>query len=205
VQVIVNGVGLSFGEVRVLDAVDLALEPGECVALVGPSGSGKSTLLGVVGGLIPPDEGSVHRLPVGSPLVTWITQTTSVLARRSVLDNVRLGLYATGTGPDEAIESATRALTAVGLEHLAQRRASSLSGGERQRLVVARALIAQPGLVLADEPTAQLDRQNADAMVDSLIDNRPRETTVVIATHDPLVAARCDRVLRIESGTVLER
>lgn len=202
---IVAGVGLSFGEVRVLDAVDLTLGPGECVALVGPSGSGKSTLLGVLGGLIPPDEGSVRHLPVESRLVTWITQTTSVLARRSVLDNVRLGLYATGAEPDEAIGRATSALTAVGLERFAQRRASSLSGGERQRLVVARALIARPGLVLADEPTAQLDRHNADAMVNSLIDNRPSETTTVIATHDPLVAARCDRLLRIESGAVLEQ
>lgn len=210
----VEAVSHRYGQRAVLSDVSFEVAEGETVALMGPSGSGKTTLLSIIGALIEPSEGRVlldgedlcskSGAMLRSQVFAWVFQTVNVLGRRSAIDNVSLGLVARGHPPQRAREHARHALSAVGLGPMAERSAASLSGGELQRVCVARALAASPRLVLADEPTGQLDRRTSDEVADALIGKRTAESAVLIATHDPDVASRCQRVVRLVDGRAVE-
>jgi ABC-type lipoprotein export system ATPase subunit len=181
---------------------------------MGPSGSGKTTLLGILGLLFTPSQGGVlldgapvshrRRTALRASAFAWVFQGANVVSHRSALDNAALGLLARGARVREAEEAARAALDAVGIGQLAGKAANTLSGGELQRVCVARAIAARPRFILADEPTGQLDHANTEGVIQALIGNRPDGAAVVIATHDPEVAAHCDRIVRLRDGVVVK-
>lgn len=170
-----------FGSRGLFESLDLVMNEGDVVFIVGPSGSGKSTLLSIIGGLFPPSAGTVTR---SGGAVGWVLQDTTGLARRSVLDNARLFAEIDGDGRRSSKEQAESALSAVGLLDRRSACAQTLSGGENQRLCVARALACHRRLLLVDEPTSQLDRENAELVMSALSDEGLRRRTVVVVTHD---------------------
>ena len=193
-----------YGDRVILDGFDATLREGSLVGVVGPSGVGKSTLLGLMSGELRAPRGSIRYpdLPGGperlaATAVGWIMQTTNVFGRRSVLDNVLLPTWIGGVRRRDAAAAAREALARVGLADLAERRCASLSGGERQRVAMARALAGRAPVVLADEPTASLDRANRDQLTDLLAGAADGGVLVVVATHDPAVAARCDAMIEL--------
>jgi ABC-type lipoprotein export system ATPase subunit len=199
----------------ILYDVSLAIERGSTLAIAGPSGSGKTTLLAILGLLLAPTEGEItidgESVPrsgaalsfLRSDVFGWVFQTVNVLARRPVIDNAALACLSRGMTRAEASARALSALQSVGLGGMAERAANTLSGGELQRLCIARAIAAGSRFLLADEPTGQLDRSTSDEVVDALLRSRPPETALVLVTHDPLVAARCDSVVSIIDGRVV--
>lgn len=191
----------------VLRGVDLDVQGGEVVAVVGPSGSGKTTLLALLGGLLPVQTGDVRVVDARgtahppSGLVAWVLQTANVLIDRTVLDNVCLGGFSRGLGRGEAAEEARRRLAEVGLGDRADDPVRLLSGGEVQRVAIARALASGRPVLLADEPTGQLDARTTDSVLSVLL-RRDDGRAVVVVTHDPEVARRCDRVLTLHNGVL---
>jgi putative ABC transport system ATP-binding protein len=201
--------------VEVLRGVDLDVQPGELVALIGRSGSGKSTLLNVIAGLEPPDGGTVRvegvdlgRLDDGRRTVFRrdrigiVFQAFNLIPVLSALDNVALPARLAGAGA-EAVRRARELLERVSLEGRADAFPDELSGGEQQRVATARALVNRPAVVLADEPTGNLDAESAErtlALLAGLAGEDGR--TVLLATHDPAAAARAGRVLALEDGRV---
>jgi len=199
-----------------LESIDLDVAAAEWVAIVGESGSGKSTLLHLVAGLDRPDRGDVRLGGIildstdDDALALWrrrnvgfVFQAFHLLPYLSVADNVSLPLALLGVAGGERARRAAAALAAVGLAGTASRRPGSLSGGELQRAAIARALIHEPRLVLADEPTGNLDAANAATVLDCLRDAVKRAgAAAVMVTHSPLAASRADRVLRLAAGTL---
>ena len=197
-----------------LESIDLDVAAAEWVAIVGESGSGKSTLLHLVAGLDRPDRGDVSLGGIildstdDDALALWrrrnvgfVFQAFHLLPYLSVADNVSLPLALLGVSGGERARRAAAALEAVGLTGTASRRPGSLSGGELQRAAIARALIHEPRLVLADEPTGNLDAANAATVLDCLRDAVKRAgAAAVMVTHSPLAASRADRVLRLAAG-----
>lgn len=201
------------GRLQALRGVDLAIDGGEAVAITGPSGCGKSTLLSILGGLDRPTSGTVlvdgAEIGAREPLhlyrartAGFVFQLHNLLPGMTILDNVAAPLVGAGamSGRDRRAR-ALAMLEAVGLASRANARPPALSGGERQRAAVARALVASPRLVLADEPTGNLDSA-AGAVVAELLfaQVRAHGATLILATHDPSLAARCDRVLTMRDG-----
>ena len=198
----------------VLRGLDLTLEQGEMVAIVGASGVGKSTLLHVLGGLDSPDSGTVRinqeeiwRLSDAELVafrnrhVGFVFQFHHLLPEFTALENAEMPLRIARRPAGERKERATLLLDRVGLSERLQHKPGMLSGGEQQRVAIARALVMQPTLLLADEPTGDLDEHTADALHDLLREmHRERGLTSVIATHNPRLAAACDRILRLEDG-----
>ena len=201
---------------EVLRGVDLRIAPGESIAITGPSGCGKSTLLHILGTLDRPDAGTVtlfnedalaldeaglSRLRANR--IGFIFQLHHLLPHLSALENVLVPTLAGSDRPDRnaALDRARKLLDRVGLgEHL-NKKPSQLSGGEQQRVAVVRALIRQPGLLLADEPTGALDATNGKALMDLLLElNAEHQTALVVVTHDPNLAALMKRPLRIADG-----
>jgi ABC-type lipoprotein export system ATPase subunit len=182
------------------------VHPGERIAVVGPSGSGKSTLLHLMAGLEVPTAGEVSWPELGGPRGTpgrigVVFQGPSLLPALDVAENVALPLVLAGVADRAAIELALRSLDEIGIGWLAAALPDRLSGGQAQRVAVARVLAGRPALVLADEPTGQLDRDTAAALVDTLLRVTARlGAAVVIATHDPAVAARLDRAWTMRDG-----
>ncbi|WP_222126870.1 ABC transporter ATP-binding protein [Curtobacterium pusillum] len=173
--------------------VDRTFEEGTVTALVGPSGSGKSTLLAILAGMVRPTHGTVHRPDRCRPL--WVFQNPHGVARRRVLDHVATPFVARGDDRRSADVRSLAVLERFGLGHRAHARFAELSGGEAQRLMLARGIASAPGLMLVDEPTAQLDRATADDVNRAIGALADSGTVVVVATHDDDTRAACDAVL----------
>jgi putative ABC transport system ATP-binding protein len=213
-----TGVNIHLGRgparVHVLRDIDLKIKRGEAVGLVGPSGSGKSTLLMVLAGLERPNSGSV--LVEGNDLakldedqlarfrgarIGIVFQSFHLIPTITALENVAMPLELQGA-PD-AFARAREELAAVGLADRTSHYPAQLSGGEQQRVALARAIASNPAILVADEPTGNLDDATGTAIIDLIFDlKRARGTTLVLVTHDPALAARCDRVVRMRSGRV---
>ena len=201
--------------VHALRGVDVGIRQGEMVAIMGPSGSGKSTLMNILGCLDRPTAGTyildgqeVSRLTsrqqarVRSKQIGFVFQTFNLLPRASALRNVELPLLYAGVGKRDRL--AREALSAVGIGHRATHRPNELSGGERQRVAIARALVNKPSLILADEPTGNLDSRTGEEIL-GIFERIHREgNTVVLVTHDPNVADRCERRIRILDGRIAD-
>ncbi|MDR0592312.1 MAG: ATP-binding cassette domain-containing protein [Bifidobacteriaceae bacterium] len=193
-RVRLNQVGHGFPSRPLLfDQITRDLEPGRVYALAGPSGSGKSTLLSLLAGWAKPVRGSITRRGQGT--TQWVFQNPHGVARRTVLDHVTTPLVAAGLNRAAADAAGGELLAQFGLADLADQPFKSLSGGEAQRLMLARGMAAAPGLMLVDEPTAQLDRQSARAVTATLAALSGSGAIVVIASHDPETLAACtDRI-----------
>ncbi|MBV7377649.1 ABC transporter ATP-binding protein [Maritimibacter dapengensis] len=194
-----------------LDHVDLDMTEGEMLAITGPSGSGKSTALYAMAGLITLDAGQVTLLgeapktraawaDVRARRIGLVFQEDWLLPTLTACQNVELPMIGVETSPTKRKERAEAALASVGMAGHAGRAPAGLSGGERQRVALARALANRPDLILADEPTGELDRANSDRVIGLLKDLNRAGTSIVIVTHDPHVAEACSREVRITDG-----
>jgi ABC-type multidrug transport system ATPase subunit len=194
------------GKQRILDDVSLQVSAGTALAVAGPSGSGKSTLLALLAGLAEPTSGTVRwgaSTPVDSRRdIAVVLQNYGLPALLTVAECVELALQIHGHPRSEVIERAGRALERVRLTEVADHLIEELSGGQRQRVAVARALVSQPAVLLADEPTSELDRDLRVHVVGELLSERERGAVVVMTTHDEEVAYRCDAVLSLLDGGV---
>jgi len=218
-----DGVRKTYGvgtpvETEVLHGIDTALERGEFAALIGPSGSGKSTLLNLIGLLDRPTGGRVYiegqeagtledadltRLRGRS--IGFVFQHHYLLPEFTALENVMMPILAARGRPDQEMrDSAAALLDRVGLTPWRDKKATDISGGQQQRVAIARSLAMKPALVLADEPTGNLDTRSADSVFDVLRDiNETSRTTFLIVTHDPRLAQRCDRIIELVDGRIV--
>jgi len=203
-------------EVHALRGIDIAIKPGEMVAIMGPSGCGKTTLLNCLSGLDDFDKGEVYiegvrlrtmsdkeRTRYRTRRMGFVFQLHNLLPVITAVENVELPLLVSGMRPGMARKRAMEALEQVGLADRAHHRPAELSGGQRQRVTVARALVNNPAIVWADEPTGSLDSKSAQdvfALMRRL--NQERGQTFVVVTHDPEVAAACDRVIHMLDGEI---
>ncbi|MFB7936869.1 ABC transporter ATP-binding protein [Streptomyces sp. NPDC004779] len=213
-----RGIGLTYPgppPVIALRPCDLTVERGDFLAVVGPSGSGKSTFLNIAGLLDTPTSGTylldgidtgrlrdADRTALRGLRIGFVFQSFHLLPQRSALENVALALVYDGTPRRERADRARRALQQVGLGHRVDSLPTRLSGGERQRVAIARALVTRPSLLLCDEPTGNLDTANADSVLALLEDLHRDGMTVLVITHDPLVAARAESMVTIRDGVL---
>ena len=203
-------------QVNALRGVDLSIGRAELVAIIGPSGSGKSTLMHILGCLDQPTTGtflldgedvsamsSFQLARIRNQKIGFIFQTFNLLPKASLLRNVELPMLYGGVSASERRERAMVALSRVGLEQRAAARPSELSGGQRQRVAIARAIVMNPSLILADEPTGNLDTKTGNEILQIFDEMHAAGHTIAIVTHDPRIAERCHRVIRIEDGAIL--
>ncbi|MFP3205302.1 MAG: ABC transporter ATP-binding protein [Metallosphaera yellowstonensis] len=203
-------------KVTALQDIDLSIEEGEFVAIVGPSGSGKTTLLTIMGTLAKPTSGKVYVYgndvttmdddelsKVRNSYIGFVFQNYNLVERMSAVENVELPLIARGVSKRERRETAMRILETLGLGELAYMKPTEISGGQQQRVSIARALAQNPKIVLADEPTANLDSKSGETVLKTFQQaNREFKTTVVIITHDPDVASYARRRVYLRDGRI---
>jgi putative ABC transport system ATP-binding protein len=204
-------------EVQALRGVDCSIAAGEFVSITGPSGSGKSTLMHILGCLDSPSSGqywldgvdvatlSARALArIRNQKLGFVFQTFNLLPRATIWKNVELPLLYAGTPTDERRERALEALKRVGLEKRAKHRPNELSGGQRQRVAIARALVNSPSLVLADEPTGNLDQKTGSDIITIFEELSASGQTIVLVTHDPAIADRTHRIIKIVDGVIVD-
>lgn len=203
------------GELVILSSVNLAVKPGESIAIIGSSGSGKSTLLGLLAGLDSPSTGWVAlngnaltsldedgRAAIRNELVGFVFQSFQLLPRLTALENVMLPLEL--RADKKAKVAAMALLKRVGLAHRLHHTPMQLSGGEQQRVALARAFVTEPSILFADEPTGNLDSKTGLKIIELLFElNKEKNTTLVLVTHDDMLAERCETTVRLEAGHML--
>jgi putative ABC transport system ATP-binding protein len=203
--------------VMALRGVDVAIGRGEFVSIIGPSGSGKSTLMHILGCLDSPSEGrywldgedvaamSGKALArIRNQKLGFVFQTFNLLPRATIWKNVELPLLYAGIDSDERRERAMQALERVGLANRAKHRPGELSGGQRQRVAIARALVNNPSLILADEPTGNLDQKTGSEIIKLFEEFAANGQTIILVTHDPAIAARTERRIKIVDGLIVD-
>jgi putative ABC transport system ATP-binding protein len=217
-----RGVKKVFGhgetQVRAVRGIDLAVRPGEFVAIMGPSGSGKSTFLHILGGLDVPDEGQVlfegvdmgtlddhRRTLLRRRRMGFVFQSFNLIPTLTAVENVELPLVLDGVASGEASQRAAEMLTLVEMSHRHAHFPTQLSGGEQQRVAIARALVSRPALILADEPTGNLDTKTGTQIIELLrMMASDHGDTVVMVTHDPTIAEKADRIVLIRDGAIAD-
>ena len=196
-----RGLRYTIGGRVLLDDFDLTVGPGERVAVVGPSGSGKTSLLALLAGLAAPTAGQVlvdqvpvvpGQVPAG---VATVLQGHGLVSLLTAAENIEIALFAAGLPPGRAAAAAQEALASLGLAEHADQLADELSGGQQQRVAVARALATEPAVLIADEPTAEQDSVSRELVLSRMLGLTEAGKSLVLATHDPEVAQRCDRVV----------
>lgn len=199
--------------VQALKGVSLTIEKNEYVALMGPSGSGKSTLMNLLGCLDTPSEGEyvlndnvvsemsdAELAEVRNKLIGFVFQTFNLLPRMTALENVALPLVYSGIGKDERLEKAARVLEVVGLADRMHHKPNELSGGQRQRVAIARALVNDPAIILADEPTGNLDTKTSIEIMSIFEKIHKNGNTVILVTHEPDIAEYAHRIIKLRDG-----
>lgn len=203
------------GHIKALNGIDLTIEEGEFVSIIGPSGSGKSTLLNMLGALDLPDSGSIN--VAGYDLLSnkklnefraqkigFVFQLHNLIPNLSVVENVKIPMFTSKLSNDEMETRALNLLDIVGLRDKASQKPSKLSGGERQRVAIARALANNPSIILADEPTGSLDSKTSTKILKQLIDlHKTQNVTLIIVTHDMDVAKLADRTIEVLDGKLV--
>ncbi len=202
--------------VAAVDGISLEIAKGEFAAIAGPSGSGKTTLLNLIGALDEPDDGKIwidgteitaldrgERAELRKHKVGFIFQSYNLIEVLSALENAEFVLLLQGVAADERNRRVREVFREIGLEGLEDRRPHQLSGGQQQRVAIARAIVAEPALILADEPTANLDSATGAALLDVMEElNRELQTTFIFSTHDPRVMERASRLVRLVDGRI---
>jgi putative ABC transport system ATP-binding protein len=208
---------LGDSEVHALRALDLAVDPGEYLAIMGPSGSGKSTLLNLLGLLDRPDAGTYRlegrdvttlsaeeQAQVRRERIGFVFQSFHLVPRLTAAENVALPMMLAGIAPAERAERVVKALADYGLADRADHRPDQLSGGQRQRVAIARATIMRPAMILADEPTGNLDRATGEDVMELLEGLNAGGVTLIVVTHDPVLGGRARRRVMMEDGSKVE-
>jgi putative ABC transport system ATP-binding protein len=203
-------------EVRALDGVDLEINEGEFIAIIGPSGSGKSTLMHLLGCLDTPTEGTMildgidvskankNRLAdIRNQKIGFVFQSFNLLPRLNVLQNVELPMVYSGSSARQRRDRATEALTQVDLANRIKHRPTQLSGGQSQRVAIARALVNDPKIIFADEPTGNLDTHTGETILELFRTLSKKGRTIVLVTHDPRIAAQAGRKIEIRDGKIV--
>ncbi len=202
-------------EVQALKSIDLVINKGEYVALMGPSGSGKSTLMNILGCLDTPTFGLYNLngtdvsgmndnelAEIRNKEIGFVFQVFNLLARNTAIENVALPLVYAGVSKKERIERAIVTLTNVGLSDRVEHKPNELSGGQRQRVAIARALVNNPAIILADEPTGNLDSKTSYEIMDLIEEIHQKGNTVIIVTHEEAIAKRAKRIVRLRDGLI---